>query len=245
MQSNSITSGLQQTVNSQINNFILSRLPESEYRKLSSDLQRVEMKQNDVINHQYEYVEYVYFPETSLVSTVKIFEDGASVETGSIGREGVTGISVALSKKPSPRESIVQIPGEGYRIEADKFRAALKGEGVLSQLVSEFIFSYLMETAQNVACNSHHNVNQRLSKWLLICQYKTNKSELELTQDFVAQMLGIHRPGVTLAALSLKTAGLIHYRRGMVSIVDTEGLEEITCECYETLKTDYQSSLTV
>jgi CRP-like cAMP-binding protein len=231
-----------QTINPQTNNLILSRLPEAEYRELLPELQRVEMSRSDVINRPFEHVEYVYFPITSMVSSVKIFEDGASIETGSIGREGVTSISVALSKRPSPRQSVVQIPGDGWRVRADKFRAALKCEGLLSVLISEFIFTYLTETAQNVACNSHHSVTERLAKWLLVCQYKTGRKELELTQDFIAQMLGVHRPGVTLAAVSLKEAGLIDYRRGMVSIVDREGLEELACECYETLKSDYEEA---
>jgi CRP-like cAMP-binding protein len=233
------TDGFQKVTNLRNKNIILSRLPEAEYKEIVLDLQLVEMKSYDVINQPYEHVEYVYFPETSLVSSVKIFEDGDSVETGSIGREGVTSISVALSKRPSPRQSIVQIPGEGYRMNADRFRAALKRDGMLSELVSEFIFTNFTETAQCVACNSHHTVTERLAKWLLISQCKTNRKELELTQDFIAQMLGIHRPGVTLAALNLKDAGLIDYRRGLIRITDKEGLEEFACECYETLKADY------
>ena len=233
------TNDFQEVTKPLINNFILSGLPEAEYGEIAPDLQLVEMKRHDIINQPYEYVEYVYFPETSLVSSVKIFENGASVETGSIGREGVSSISAALSKRPSPRQSIVQIPGEGYRIKADKFRAALKRNGLLSELVSEFIFTNFTETAQCVACNSHHSVAERLAKWLLISQCKTNRKELELTQDFIAQMLGIHRPGVTIAAVSLKEAGLIDYRRGLVTIIDKEGLEEFSCECYETLKSYY------
>ena len=229
----------QKVTNLRNKNFILSGLPEAEYREIAPDIQSVEMNRNDIINRPYEHVQYVYFPETSLVSSVKIFENGASVETGSIGREGVSSISAALSKRPSPRQSIVQIPGEGYRIKADKFRAALKRNGLLSELVSEFIFTNFTETAQCVACNSHHSVAERLAKWLLISQCKTNRKELELTQDFIAQMLGIHRPGVTIAAVSLKEAGLIDYRRGLVTIIDKEGLEEFSCECYETLKSYY------
>jgi CRP-like cAMP-binding protein len=239
------TDASQEAAAPQFKNFILSRLPEAEYREIAPDLQLVEMKSHDVINQPYEHVEYVYFPESCLISSVKILEEGNSVETGSIGREGVTGISVALSKRPSPKESIVQIPGEGYGMKADKFRMALKHNSLLSELVSEFIFTNFSETAQVVACNSHHAVNERLAKWLLISQYKTNRNELELTQDFIAQMLGIHRPGVSLAALNLKNAGLIDYHRGLIRIVDKEGLEEVACECYETLKSDYQNSQTV
>jgi CRP-like cAMP-binding protein len=239
------TDGFQEAATPKFKNFILSRLPEAEYRKIAPDLQLVKMKSHDVINQPYEHVEYVYFPESCLISSVKILEEGNSVETGSIGREGVTGISIALSKRPSPKLSIVQAPGEGYKMKADKFLMALKRNGLLSELVSEFIFTNFTETAQCVACNSHHAVNKRLAKWLLISQYKTNRNELELTQDFIAQMLGIHRPGVTLAALSLKNAGLIDYRRGLIRIIDKEGLEEVACECYETLKSDYQNSQTV
>lgn len=227
--------------NSQINNVILSRLPEDEYRELLPDLQLVEMKSRQIIHRPGEPVEYVYFPENCLVSSVTVFEDGTSVETGSVGKEGMTGTTIALSKKQSPRESIVQIPGEGWRIKADRFRAALKREGLLAQLVSEFIFAYLTEAAQCAACNSHHDITERLAKWLMISSYKTGRTEFHLTQDFIAQMLGVHRPGVTLVAINLKEAGLINYRRGLVTIIDKEGLEEVTCECYEAIKSQYES----
>ena len=231
--------------NSQINNVILSRLPENEYQELLPDLQFVEMKSHAIINRPHERAEYVYFPENSLVSTVTVFEDGTSVETGCIGKEGTTGTTIALSKKQSPRESIVQIPGEGWRIKADRFQAALKREGLLAQLVSEFIFAYLTEAAQCAACNSHHDISARLAKWLLISSYKTGRTEFHLTQDFIAQMLGVHRPGVTLVAINLKEAGLINYRRGLITIIDKEGLEDITCECYEAIKSQYESYATV
>jgi CRP-like cAMP-binding protein len=246
MLSTSQNRNLQQTKklkseNSQMNNVILSRLPENEYKELLPDLQFVEMKSHDVIHRPHERIEYVYFPENSLVSSVTVFEDGTTVETGTIGKEGMTGVTIALSKKQSPRESIVQIPGEGWRIKADRFQAALKREGLLAQLMSEFIFAFLMEAAQCAACNSHHDITARLAKWLLISSYKTGRTEFHLTQDFIAQMLGVHRPGVTLVAINLKEAGLINYRRGLVTIIDKEGLEDATCECYEAIKSQYES----
>lgn len=246
MMSTSQIRNLQQTKklkseNSQINNVILSRLPENEYTELLPDLQFVEMKSHDVIHRPHGTIEYVYFPENSLVSSVTVFEDGTSVETGTIGREGMTGVTISLSKKQSPRESIVQIPGEGWRIKADRFQAALKREGLLGQLVSEFIFAFLMEAAQCAACNSHHDITARLAKWLLISSYKTGRTEFHLTQDFLAQMLGVHRPGVTLVAINLKEAGLINYRRGLITIIDKEGLEDVACECYEAIKSQYES----
>ncbi|HEX8264080.1 MAG TPA: Crp/Fnr family transcriptional regulator [Pyrinomonadaceae bacterium] len=250
MLSTSQNRNLQQTKklkseNSQINNVILSRLPEKEYKELLPDLQFLELKSHDVIHRPHEHIEYVYFPENSLISSVTVFEDGTSVETGTIGREGMTGVTIALSKKQSPRESIVQIPGEGWRIKADRFQAALKREGLLAQLASEFIFAFLTEAAQCAACNSHHEITARLAKWLLISSYKTGRTEFHLTQDFLAQMLGVHRPGVTLVAINLKEAGLINYRRGIITITDKEGLEEQTCECYEAIKSQYESYATV
>jgi CRP-like cAMP-binding protein len=230
--------------NSQINNFILSHLPEKEYNELLPDLQLIEMKSHDIIHRPHEPVEYVYFPENSLVSSVTVFEDGTSVETGCTGKEGVTGAFLALSKKKSPRESIVQISGKGWRIKADRFQTALKREGLLAQLVSEYIFAFLTEAAQCAACNSHHNITERLAKWLLISSYKTGRDQFRLTQDFLAQMLGVHRPGVTLVAINLKEAGLINYSRGLITITDKDGLEESACECYETIKSEYETRST-
>lgn len=239
------TRNLRPTANQQSGNFILAQLFGQEYRELSSDLQLVELKSHKIIHHPHERAEYVYFPKNSMISSVKIFKDGTTIETGSIGREGMTGVSAALSKKASSEQSIVQIPGEAWRIKTDKFQVALKREGLLKQLISEFIFAYLTETAQSAACNAHHSVTERLAKWLLVCGDKTGRCKLELTQDFISQMLGVHRPGITLAALTLKDAGLINYQRGTITIIDNKGLKELSCECYETIKSEYERRVTI
>jgi CRP-like cAMP-binding protein len=227
----------------QIGNLILSALPEEEYNRLLPDLEPIKMEIGELIDRPYEVIEYVHFPQDSIVSSVTYLDDGTSVEAGVIGREGTTGIAIALSNTKSPLEVSVQIPGDCLRIKADRFKQALEDNPVLKRLVHRHIFAYIAQVSHVNACNAHHVLEKRLARWLLMCRDRVNSDTVSLTQDFMAQMLGVHRPGVTLVALNLKEAGIINYRRGEITICDRTRLEKASCKCYEAIKKDYDDYL--
>jgi CRP-like cAMP-binding protein len=227
----------------QARNLILSALPEKEYNQLLPELEPITMQLGEIIHQPNERIKYVHFPQDSIVSSVTFLNNGTSVEAGIVGREGTTGVSVALGRETSPRQVSVQSAGDCLRIKTDKFRAALKQLEVLEFLVRQHISAFVSQTSQIIACNAHHSIDARLARWLLMTQDRVESYELLLTQDFMAQMLGVHRPGVTIAALSLKEAGIIDYRRGNITICDRAGLEKISCECYKVIKKEYDSYL--
>ena len=228
---------------SEIGNQFLALLPEAEYRRLLPDLDFVKMQIGDSIQEQNEIIKDVYYTINCVVSKVTVLGDGFSVEAGIIGREGCSGIEIALLNETSPCSTNIQLPGNSLRMKVDKFKAALEDNRGLDRLMRRFTFAYLSQVGQVVSCNSHHKIEARLSRWLLMCRDRTEGNELRITQEFIAQMLGVHRPGVTLATLSLKDAGLISNHRGVIIIENRTGLEEITCECYEAIKREYNSCL--
>jgi CRP-like cAMP-binding protein len=231
------------TTQTQIRNLILSALPAEEFNQLSPDLELIRMELADIVHQPDEPIEYVYFPENSIISSVTYLADGTSVEAGITGKEGTTGVVIALGRTTSSRQANIQSAGDCFRIKANRFRAALERRGVLELLVRQFISSYLSQMSQIIACNSTHSIEERIARWLLMVQDRVETKELYLTQDFLSQMLGVHRPGVSMAAGKLKEAGIIDYQRGNITICNRTSLEEITCECYEVIKTEYDSYL--
>lgn len=226
-------------------NQLLNALPLNEYRRLLPNLKRVEMPLGKIIYEAGEPIDYIYFPENSIVSTVSFFEDGASIETGITGREGMTGISVALANDITERETSVQATGYGWQISTENFREVFEEGGTLQLIVLRYVHAFLEQIAQSGACINHHPVNQRLARWLLMCHDRTDGDELQITHDFIAQMLGVNRPSVTGAAIELKEEGLIKYSRGIVKITDRQGLEEFSCECYDSIKRVYDQYLSI
>jgi CRP-like cAMP-binding protein len=189
-------------------NQILNALPPSEFRDLEPHLKRVEMPLGKIIYDVGEPIDYIYFPETSIISTVSFFEDGASIETGITGREGMTGFGFALSEDVAHRETSVQAEGFGWQMPSKTFKAAFESGGSLQHLVLRYVYAYLEQISQSGACINHHPVNQRLARWLLMCHDRTDGNKLQITHDFIAQMLGVNRPSVTGAAIELKDEGL-------------------------------------
>ncbi|HEX8396580.1 MAG TPA: Crp/Fnr family transcriptional regulator [Pyrinomonadaceae bacterium] len=230
---------------SQARNRILNSLPFNEFEKIKPDLKSVKLKHGEVIYQPNEPIKYVYFPEDCIISTVTVFDDGTSIENGIIGNEGLLGVAPALSSMTTPREATVQTTGECLRIPSDKFREAFETNSILRHLSLSYIFAFFEQVAQAGACNKHHTVYARMARWLLMLSDRIDGDELQITQDGMAQMLGVHRPGITLAAINLKDEGLINYRRGTITICDRERLEKAACECYGTIRRAYNQYVSI
>lgn len=226
-------------------NQLLKALPGNEFRQLQLDLKRVEMPLGKIVYEVGKPIDYVYFPETSIFSTINFFEDGASLETGITGFEGLVGINVALASDKAERETSVQAEGSAWQISAQKFREQFEQGGALQHLVLRYVHAYLEQISQSGACINHHPVNRRLARWLLMCHDRTNGDKMRITHDFIAQMLGVNRPSVTSAAIELKDEGLIYYSRGVVRITNRIGLEKFSCECYRSVKRIYENYLSL
>lgn len=226
-------------------NQLLNALPPTDFRELQPNLKRVEMPHGKVLYNVGEPIDYIYFPENSIVSTVSFFEDGASIETGITGREGMTGFGVALSNDVAQRETSVQAEGYAWQMPAKAFQTAFERGGTFHHFVLRYVYAYLEQISQSGACINHHPVNQRLARWLLMCHDRAEGDQLQITHDFIAQMLGVNRPSVTGAAIELKDKGLIKYSRGVVQILDRPGLEAFSCECYDSIRRVYERYLSV
>jgi len=226
-----------------IQNKILAALPAEEYERLRGLLTPVSLPLGETLYKQDSRIEYVYFVNTGVVSHVTHMEDGGSVEVGLVGSEGVVGLPVALGDDVSPNHAIVQIAGGAMRMEAAALREELGRGGRLQGLLLRYALAFNKQVSQTAACNRSHNVGNRLARWLLMCQNRVGGDELYLTQEFVAQMLGTRRSGVSEAAILLQAAGLIRYSRGHITILDRERLKEFACECYEVVKAEFDRLL--
>lgn len=220
-------------------NRILRALPVEEYERLSAYLEPVSMSLGEILCHPDEPITHVYFPNHGTVSLVSNFEDGTSVEVGMVGNEGMFGVCVFLGSISTPLLAQVQLPGQGLRMRADVLQREFKKGGLLQDLLLRYTQAFITQIAQTAACNRAHPIEGRLSKWLLMCEDRANSTQLELTHELIAMMLGVRRAGVTVAAGDLRSRGFIDYRRGHVIIRDRPGLESVTCECYPMVKKEF------
>jgi CRP-like cAMP-binding protein len=220
-------------------NRILNALTRAEYERLASHLEPVNLSFGEVLYHPEQPITHVYFPNRGTVSLVSTFEDGASVEVSMVGNEGMFGICVILGSISTPLEAIVQLPGDGLRMRADVLKKEFNKGGQLQDLLLRYTQAFITQIAQTAACNSAHPTDGRLVRWLLMCQDRSHSGELNLTQEFIATMLGTRRASVTEAAGQLQTRGLIKYHRGHITILDRQGLEASSCECYLILKKEF------
>jgi CRP-like cAMP-binding protein len=226
-----------------LSNRILNALPREEYERLAAYLEPVEMRVGEVLYQPNEPISHVYFPNRGTVSIICTLEDGKSVEAGMVGNEGMFGVNVFLGSVTSPLEAIVQLPGEAYRMRADVLRKEFKQGGHLQDLLLRYTQALIIQLAQTAACNRAHPIDGRLARWLLMCQDRAQASDLQLTHEFIAIMLGTRRAGVSEAAAKLQDGSVIRYRRGHVSILDRQGLEAHSCECYEIVKKEFDRLL--
>jgi CRP-like cAMP-binding protein len=220
-------------------NRILNALTRPEYERLAPHLEPFKLWAGDVLYHPEQPVTHVYFPNRGTVSVVSIFEDGGTVEVGMVGNEGMFGVSVFLGSVSTPLEAVVQMPGDSLRMRSDVLKREFKKCGQLHDVLLRYTQAFITQVAQTAACNRAHVTDGRLAKWLLMCADRAHSKELELTQEFIATMLGTRRAGVTEAAGRLQGAGLISYRRGRITVLDRAGLEAASCECYPVVRKEF------
>lgn len=225
-------------------NHLLTALPADVFGRLAPHLEPVSMPLGSSIYESGSQLQHVYFPTTSIVSLLYVLESGASAEIAVVGNEGVVGISLFMGGDTTPSRAVVQSAGEGYRVRA----AILKGEfhrgGQLMQLLLRYTQALITQMCQTAVCNRHHSVEQQLCRWLLLSLDRLSSNELVMTQELIANMLGVRREGVTEAAGNLQRAGLIRYSRGRITVLDRLGVERSVCECYAVVKKEFDRLLT-
>ena len=219
-----------------VSNVILLSLPDEEYNLIRPHLEPTDLPQYEILEEPGEKIDFTYFLNAGMVSVVALSQDGRSVEVGIVGKEGMVGTSLMAGLKRGTFRSIVQMAGNGVRLNAQVFQDALECAPTLRAELNRFALMHGMQTAQLAACNRLHEIEQRLSRWLLMCQDRMDSPLLPLTHEFLAQMLGTGRPSVSLAAGALGSAGLIENMRGTVKILNRKSLEQTACECYQVIQ---------
>ena len=224
-------------------NHLLDALPASDYTRLEPHLEPVPMQLGEVLYEPGARLRHVYFPITSIVSLLYFMEDGASAEIAIVGNEGMLGISLFMGGETTPSHAVVQSAGHGVRLKAQLLKDEFARFGPMMHLLLRYTQALITQMAQTAVCNRHHSVDQQLCRWLLLSLDRLASSELSMTQELIANMLGVRREGVTEAAGSLQNAGLIRYQRGKITVLDRPGLEARSCECYQVVKTEFDRLL--
>jgi CRP-like cAMP-binding protein len=219
-----------------VGNRILLALPDDEYHAVRPFLGYVSFAHHASLHEPGQRIEFVYFPNSGLVSLVVPTREGKTVEVGVTGNEGVVGIPAAVGLHHSPHRAVVQITGDGFRIQIDRLRSILASTAQLQFMIVRYAVIQGIQAAQSAACNRLHGIEQRLARWLLMMQDRIHESSLRITHDFLATMLGTDRPSVSLAAGILQKKGTIEYTRGAVRILNRKRLEECACECYAVIQ---------
>lgn len=214
-------------------NRLLCALSQTEYERLEPHLIYTSLSRGTVFYEALEQIENIYFPQTSLISLVNLLEDGSSTEISLIGGTGMVGLPVILGSGLSQQRAIVQVPNSAFKISALVLKQEFDRGGELQKILLRYVETRLSETAQLAACNRHHVIEERLARWLLTVQDLVQSERLSLTQEFIGDMLGVRRAGVTVAAGTLQRAGMITYSRGKITILDRLSLEDTACECYK------------
>ena len=229
--------------NTRFKNRLLAAVPQDVLSSLEPHLKPVSLTRGRVLCEIDEPLERVYFVEGGVVSLVTVFEDGSTAEMATVGREGVVGIAALLGGEHALGCYTVLMPGSALTMEEWRFRRALRESGKLRAACEAYAQSFLVQLLQNVACNAAHRVEQRCVRWLLTCDDQTEGDTFELTQEYLAEMLGVRRSTVTVIACTLQQAGLIRYRRGAITVLDRRGLEAAACECYSIVRNRYKQLL--
>jgi CRP-like cAMP-binding protein len=225
-------------------NHLLAALPEADWRRWAPQLEWVDMPLGHVMYESGRTLSHVYFPTTSIVSLLYVMENGASAEIAVVGHEGVVGISLFMGGESTPSRAVVQSAGHGWRLRAQQVKDEFNRAGPVMHLLLRYTQALITQMAQTAVCNRHHSLDQQLCRWLLLSLDRLQGDELVMTQELIANMLGVRREGVTDAALKLQKQKLIRYARGHITVLDRSGLEARTCECYAVVKKEYDRLLT-
>jgi CRP-like cAMP-binding protein len=224
-------------------NELLAALPLAAFQRLLPDLEAVDMPLATVLYESGGVMSHVYFPTTSIVSLVNVMEDGATAEISIVGSEGIVGVSLFMGGGSTPSRALVRSAGAGYRLKSRIVREAFDEAGPVMHLLLRYTQALITQMTQSAACNRHHSLDQRLCRSLLMTLDRSRGTEVLMTQELLASMLGVRREGVTETALKLQRAGFISYARGHITVLDRPGLEQRVCECYSVVKREYQRLL--
>jgi len=225
-------------------NHLLSSLSADVYERLEPELEAIFLPLGTVIYEANDTLSHVYFPTTAIVSLLYMMENGTSSEMGVVGCDGVVGIAVFMGGDTTPNRAVVQSAGKAHRLELNYFRREFRRIGELHQLLLLYTQALLTQMSQTAVCNRLHSVEQQLCRWLLLSHDRLETNELVMTQELIANMLGVRREGVSVAAHRLQEDGLINYKRGRITITDRAGLESAVCECYQVVKSECDRLLT-
>jgi len=224
-------------------NHLLNALPEVDYLRIKDALEFVVMPLGQALYESGGHLKHVYFPTTAIISLLYVLESGASAEIAVVGNEGILGISLFMGGETTPSRAVVQSAGFGYRMRASFLKQEFNRAGPMMYLLLRYTQALITQMSQTAVCNRHHSIEQQLCRWLLLSLDRLSSDELNMTQELIANMLGVRREGVTEAAGKLQRAGLIEYTRGHIRVLDRVKLEKTVCECYQVVKTEFDRLL--
>ena len=224
-------------------NQLLAALPTAEWQRWLPQLESVDLPLGQVLYESGSTLSHVYFPTTAIVSLLYVMENGASAEIAMVGNEGIVGISLFMGGESTSSRAVVQSAGQGFRLKAQSVKEEFNRAGPVLHLLLRYTQALITQMAQTAVCNRHHTLDQQLCRWLLLSMDRLEGNELVMTQELMANMLGVRREGVTEGAIKLQQTGLIRYARGHITVLDREGLEARTCECYAVVKKEYDRLL--
>jgi CRP-like cAMP-binding protein len=226
-------------------NHLLAALPDAEWQRWQPQLEPVELRLGQVLYESGSTLSHVYFPTTAIVSLLYVMESGASAEIAVVGNDGLVGISLFMGGGSTPSRAVVQSAGKAFRLGGPHLKDEFNRAGPVLHLLLRYTQALITQMSQTAVCNRHHSLDQQLCRWLLLSMDRLQGDELVMTQELIANMLGVRREGVTESALKLQRAGLIRYARGHITVLDRAGLESRTCECYAVVKKEYERLLPI
>jgi CRP-like cAMP-binding protein len=224
-------------------NHLLAALPTLEFDRLFPNLELVQLRLGDVLHESGGKLHYAYFPTTAIISLHYLLENGGSSEIAGIGNEGILGVNVLMGGNTTPSRAVIQTAGFAYRLKASVLMEEFQLGGAVMRLLLRYTQALITQMAQTAVCNRHHSVDQQLCRWLLLTLDRSSGNELTMTQELIARMLGVRREGVTEAAGKLQHQGIISYRRGHITVLNRNGLEQQVCECYAVVRTEVKRLL--